>query len=121
MNCRSYAYLIAGLLALPMRVLADPPDAYPFLSFDRAMAQSRSDGKLLFVYFGRYGCGYCEKTNKEAFVDPEVKERYTSHYVLAYVDAESGRRTLDIRHAFGRDNAAGREDGFSPPRFIGPP
>ena len=92
MNCRSYAYLIAGLLALPMRVLADPPDAYPFLSFDRAMSQSRSDGKLLFVYFGRYGCGYCEKTNKEAFVDPEVKERYTSHYVLAYVDAESGRR-----------------------------
>ena len=92
MNCRRYAYLIAALLVLPAFVLADPPEAYPFVSFDEAMAQSKRDGKLLFVYFGRYGCGYCEKTNREAFVDPEVKQRYTSHYVLAYVDAESGRR-----------------------------
>jgi thioredoxin-related protein len=92
MNCRLHAYLVAGLLALPTLVLADPPQGYPFESFDKAMAQSRSEGKLLFVYFGRYGCGYCEKTNREAFVDPEVKERYTSRYALAYVDAESGRR-----------------------------
>jgi thioredoxin-related protein len=71
---------------------ADAPEDYPFLAFDEAMARSQAEGKPLFVYFGRYGCGYCEKTNKEAFVDPEVKRRYTAHYVLAYVDAESGRR-----------------------------
>lgn len=89
---RSIVFLFAGLLALPMPVLADPPEGYPFQPFDKAMAQSRADGKLLFVYFGRYGCGYCEKTNREAFIDPEVRERYTSRYVLAYVDAESGKR-----------------------------
>ena len=71
---------------------ADAPEGYPFLAFDEALGRSQAEGKPLFVYFGRYGCGYCEKTNKEAFVDPEVKRRYTQHYVLAYVDAESGRR-----------------------------
>ena len=91
MNCRRYACLIAALLVLPALVLADLR-IIPFVSFDEAMAQSKRDGKLLFVYFGRYGCGTAEKTNREAFVNPEVKERYTSHYVLAYVDAESGRR-----------------------------
>jgi len=72
--------------------LADAPEGYPFVSFNEAMAQAQSEGKLLFVYFGRYGCGYCEKTNQEAFVDPEVKRRYSENYALAYVDAESGKR-----------------------------
>jgi thioredoxin-related protein len=44
------------------------------------------------VYFGRFGCGYCEKTNKEAFSSPKVRDVYTRNYVLAYVDAESGKR-----------------------------
>ncbi len=72
--------------------IADPPKGYPFLPFDQAMQQARSENKLLFVYFGRYGCGYCEKTNKEAFSDSRVRAAYISHYVLAYVDSESGNR-----------------------------
>ena len=83
---------LALLLLLPMTLPADAPEGYPFLAFDQAMARSQAEGKVLFVYFGRYGCGYCEKTNREAFVDQEVKRRYTDHYVLAYVDAEGGRR-----------------------------
>lgn len=83
---------LALLLVLPMSLPADAPEGYPFLAFDQAMARSQAEGKALFVYFGRYGCGYCEKTNREAFVDPEVRRRYTEHYVLAYVDAEGGRR-----------------------------
>lgn len=71
---------------------ADAPEDYPFLSFDKAMQKAADEGKPVFVYFGRYGCGYCEKTNKETFTDPTVRQRYISHYVLAYVDAESGRR-----------------------------
>jgi len=73
-------------------VLADPPEEYPFLAYDKAVQQAQSENKPLFVYFGRYGCGYCEKTNKEAFSDKTVRERYTKNYVLAYVDAESGKR-----------------------------
>jgi thioredoxin-related protein len=85
-------FLAGAVLMLPPLAVADAPEGYPFLPFDTAMARSRTEGKLLFVYFGRYGCGYCEKTNREAFVDPEVKHRYTAHYILTYVDAESGRR-----------------------------
>ncbi|MEZ5588325.1 MAG: thioredoxin family protein [Sedimenticolaceae bacterium] len=91
MNCRRYAYLIAALLVLPAFVLAITP-GLSVRVVRRGDGAVKRDGKLLFVYFGRYGCGYCEKTNRETFVDPEVKQRYTSHYVLAYVDAESGRR-----------------------------
>jgi thioredoxin-related protein len=82
--------LITALLALP--VMAEPPPGYPFQSFDKAMQQARTENKPLFVYFGRYGCGYCDKTNKEAFSDKQVREAYTNHYVLAYVDSESGKR-----------------------------
>ena len=72
--------------------VADPPEGYPFLPFDKAMEQANTEIKLMFVYFGRYGCGYCDKTNKEAFSDPGVKEHYSKNYVLSYVDSESGKR-----------------------------
>jgi thioredoxin-related protein len=85
--------LIGFILCLTTSVaLAEPPVGYPFLAFDKAMKQANAEAKLMFVYFGRYGCGYCDKTNKEAFSDPEVKKQYTKNYVLAYVDSESGKR-----------------------------
>jgi thioredoxin-related protein len=87
---RAIIFLISTLLALPG--LAEPPQGYPFHSFDKAMQQARADSKPLFVYFGRHGCGYCEKTNKEAFSDNQVRENYSKHYALAYVDSESGKR-----------------------------
>ena len=87
---RAVLFLVITLFTLP--VMAEAPEGYPFQSFDKAMQQARTDNKPLFVYFGRYGCGYCEKTNKEAFSDNSIKETYTRHYVLAYVDSESGKR-----------------------------
>lgn len=86
-----YLLLWVALLLAPA-AFAEAPEGYPFLPFDQAMQQANEQQRPLFVYFGRYGCGYCEKTNKEAFSDPVVRERYTAHYVLAYVDAESGKR-----------------------------
>ena len=85
------AVMLASLL-FSLTAAADPPDDYPFLPFDQAMAQAREENNVLFVYFGRYGCGYCEKTNREAFSDPEIQERFVANYALAYVDAESGKR-----------------------------
>lgn len=82
--------LVIALIALP--IMAEAPHGYPFQSFDKAMQQARTENKPLFVYFGRYGCGYCEKTNKEAFSDKGVRAAYTRNYVLAYVDSESGKR-----------------------------
>ena len=85
-------YGIIFSLLFPLVVFADAPEGYPFLSFDKAMKQSNAQAKIMFVYFGRYGCGYCDKTNKEAFSDPVVRQHYTNNYVLAYVDSESGKR-----------------------------
>lgn len=78
--------LVAGV------VRADPPDGYPFVSYDQGLRMAQEQGKKIFLYFGRYGCGWCEKTNKETFSDPALRKRYTEHYVLVYVDAESGNR-----------------------------
>jgi len=87
---RTIIILITFLLTFP--VMAGSPKGYPFQSFDKAMQQARAENKALFVYFGRYGCGYCEKTNKEAFSDKQIRESYIKRYILAYVDAESGKR-----------------------------
>lgn len=88
--CRSALVLVVLLFITP--VSGNPPAGYPFLRFDQAMQQANSERKLVFVYFGRYGCAYCGKTNREAFSDASVRDKYMRHYVLAYVDAESGRR-----------------------------
>ena len=86
-----YLLIITSVL-MSQSILADPPKGYPFQTFDKAMKQAAAEAKPLFVYFGRHGCGYCEKTNKEAFSDPKVREFYSRNYILAYVDAESGKR-----------------------------
>jgi thioredoxin-related protein len=85
------AGLLLGLLAAAA-VAADPPDGYPFVPYDRGLAAAQAEDKPIFLYFGRLGCGWCDKTNKESFSDPHVRERYAKAYVLVYVDAESGDR-----------------------------
>ena len=87
---RAILLLIITLLAMP--VMAEPPQGYPFHPFDKAMQQAQKENKPLFIYFGRQGCGYCDLTNKQAFSDKQVRETYSKHYVLAYVDSESGKR-----------------------------
>jgi thioredoxin-related protein len=109
--------LILALIAGPA-VHAEAPEGYPFKPFDQAMRQAQEEGKPLFVYFGRYGCGYCEKTNKEAFSDAGVRERYTDHYALAYVDAESGERLrLPSGERITERELGTRYDAFVTPVF----
>ena len=83
--------LLCGLIAGRV-VRAEPPDNYPFLAYDDGLAKARAENRRMFLYFGRYGCGWCDKTNKDAFSDKTVRETYLAHYVLVYVDAESGKR-----------------------------
>jgi thioredoxin-related protein len=71
---------------------ADPPDGYPFVAFDVGLQRAQSDGKPLFLYFGRHGCTWCDMTNRRAFVDPEVRLLYTTAFNLVYIDTEGGRR-----------------------------
>jgi len=82
--------LLLAVLSFP--AVAEPPDGYPFVRYDEGLAQARQNGQQLFVYFGRYGCGWCDKTNREAFSDKRLRRLYSDRYVLVYVDAESGKR-----------------------------
>jgi len=82
--------LLGWLFALPG--LANPPDGYEFVAYDQGMRIARQSGKKVFLYFGRYGCGYCTRTNVETFSDPGLHDLYTNNYVLVYVDAEGGNR-----------------------------
>ncbi len=83
---------LLGLCLVAREGFADAPHDWNFLAFDEARAQAVKENRPLFVYFGRYGCPTCARVNHESLTDPEVRERYHEHYVLAYVDSESGDR-----------------------------
>ena len=79
-------------LTTPGPAPADPPEGYSFMAFDDGLRIAAERDQRMFLYFGRYGCTWCDKTNKEAFSDPQVHRLYTDNYVLVYVDTESGNR-----------------------------
>lgn len=112
----SWGLVLAGLTGA---VAADPPDGYPFLAYDEGLRLARAQGRPVFVYFGRYGCGYCDKTNRDAFSLAEVRERYTRNYVLVYVDAESGRRlSLPSGERITEQELGTRLSAFVTPVFL---
>lgn len=82
----------AFIFCLPPMAFADPPPDYPFVSYDKGLKIAQETGKPIFLYFGRYGCAWCEHTNKQSFSHADLKRIYPEHYVLVYVDAESGKR-----------------------------
>lgn len=84
--------LFLALLSVCSIALADPPKDYPFVSFDKGLSEAKAQNKKVFVYFGRFGCAYCDIVNKTVFIDPDLKALYIKNYVLVYVDAESGKR-----------------------------
>ena len=83
-----------GLLLVASVAFAEPPKDYPFVSFDQGLRLAREQNRPIFLYFGRFGCGWCDMTNKQAFSDPALRKLYTQNYVLIYVDSESGKRLL---------------------------
>jgi len=83
------AALLFTLCCATGAVRAEPPPGYAFMRYDDGLRQAAADNKRVFVYFGRYGCGFCDKTNKVGFADPAVKKAYSSNYVLVYVNSES--------------------------------
>lgn len=96
-GCGSAAWLLAWSILLSGLVTsgaarAAPPAGYDFLSYDQALTRAAQQQKPVFLYFGRYGCSSCRKMHQEVFSDPELRARYSDHYVLAYVDTESGER-----------------------------
>ena len=81
-----------GMLLLASIAYAEPPKDYPFVSFDQGLHLAKQQNRPIFLYFGRFGCGWCDMTNKQAFSDPALRKLYIQNYVLVYVDSESGKR-----------------------------
>lgn len=109
-------WFLCGVLGTS--AFADAPEGYPFLPYDEGLRLAAEQDKPVFLYFGRYGCGWCEKTNKESFSDAELRKLYTEHYVLVYVDAESGRRmTLPDGERITEMELGARLNVFATPVF----
>ena len=113
--------LLGGLLLLLWAgtpVLADPPAGYPFIPYDKGLEKAQATGQKIFLYFGRYGCGWCEKTNKETFSSDRLHDRLVDNYVLVYVDAESGERlTLPSGERITEMELGARLNVFATPVF----
>ena len=99
--------------------LADPPPGYPFVNFDTGLKAARASGKPIFLYFGRYGCAWCDHTNRKTFSDPSLKTLYSDNYELVYVDAESGKRlTLPSGERITEAELGVRLQAFATPLFV---
>lgn len=111
--------LLATSLLWVSVVWADPPPGYPFVSFDAGLKAARASGKPIFLYFGRYGCAWCDHTNKKTFSDASLKTLYSENYELVYVDAESGRRlTLPSGERITEAELGVRLQAFATPLFV---
>ncbi|MFO7603999.1 MAG: thioredoxin fold domain-containing protein [Gammaproteobacteria bacterium] len=98
---------------------AAPPEGYDFVAYDEGMQRAQQENKKAFLYFGRYGCGFCQKTNVESFSDKNVREIYSKNYVLIYVDAESGRRLqLPNGESITEMELGARLNAFATPVFL---
>lgn len=111
--------LVAVLLALSAAAQADPPADYPFVSYDQGLKLAQESGKPIFLYFGRYGCAWCDHTNRQSFANAELKKLYPEHFVLVYVDAESGRRLrLPSGERITEAELGARFKAFATPLFV---
>ena len=87
------AFFSAVLYLLLMNnAIASPPDGYDFVSYQKGVQLAKQNNKPMFIYMGRHGCGFCDRTNKESFTNPRVKEQLETAFTLVYMDSEGGRR-----------------------------
>ncbi|MEW6133274.1 MAG: DUF255 domain-containing protein [Pseudomonadota bacterium] len=111
--------LTAFLLCIAAGAWADPPPDYPFVSYDQGLKMARETGKPIFLYFGRYGCAWCDHTNKQSFSNADLKKMYPEHFVLVYVDAESGKRLrLPSGERITEAELGARFKAFATPLFV---
>lgn len=112
--------LLALLLLLSsLPALADPPPGYPFIDHDAGIRQARQEDKPILLYFGRYGCAWCDHVNRKTFSDPGLKQLFTENYVLVYVDAEGSKRLrLPSGERLTEGELGARLGAFATPLFV---
>jgi thioredoxin-related protein len=98
---------------------ADPPPGYPFQGYDTGLAQAKVQDKPVLLYFGRYGCAYCEYTNRKTFSDAGLTKLFSENYILVYVDAEGGKRIrLPSGERITEAELGTRLGAFATPLFV---
>lgn len=111
------ALLAFSGLTIPSR--AEPPAGYGFTDYDTGLRRAQAENKPIFLYFGRYGCAWCDHTNKKTFTDPEIRAIYSQHYSLIYVDAEGGKRLrLPSGERITEAELGARLGAFATPLFV---
>jgi thioredoxin-related protein len=106
-------------LSLPAAALADPPSGYDFTDFNSGLARAQAEQKPVFVYFGRYGCAWCDHVNRKTFADPELRKLYSARYILVYVDAEGAKRLrLPSGERVSEAEYGARLGAFATPLFV---
>lgn len=116
---KAVTLLLAATLIWTGSALADPPPDYPFVNFDAGLKAARASGKPIFLYFGRYGCAWCDHTNKKTFSDAGLNKLFRENYELVYVDAESGKRlTLPSGERITEAELGVRLQAFATPLFV---
>lgn len=123
MHNRQHTTALIAMLLLSIiwqhPALGDAPAGYTFVSYDEGLRRAIKESKPMFVYFGRYGCAWCDWTNRETFSNAELRNLYTDHYVLVYVDAESGKRlTLPNGERITEAELGTRFHAFATPLFV---
>jgi thioredoxin-related protein len=88
----SLAFPLLALFLAISSAWADPPPGYAFLDHDTGMRQAKAENKPILLYFGRYGCAWCDHVNRKTFSDAGLRQLFSDNYVLIYVDAEGGKR-----------------------------
>ena len=107
------------LLLVSGSVLAEAPPNYPFVAFDQGLHLAKEQNKPLFVYFGRFGCAWCDEVNKKTFIDLDLRKLYIKDFILVYVDAESGKRLrLPSGERITEANLGVRYKAFGTPMFL---
>ncbi len=114
-----YHLLLLLALSLSPAARANPPEGYPFVGYDAGLAQARKDGKPIMLYFGRYGCAWCDHVNRDTFSDPGLKKLFSENYTLIYVDAEGGKRIhLPSGERVTEAELGARLGAFATPLFV---
>lgn len=111
--------LLAMAFFLTASAWADPPPGYPFQDYNTGLAQSKAQNKPILLYFGRYGCAYCEHTNRKTFSDGGLTSLFSENYILIYVDAEGGKRIrLPSGERITEAELGTRLGAFATPLFV---
>lgn len=100
-------------------VRAEPPHGYAFEGYNEAIRKATKSGKKIFLYYGREGCGFCDKTNRDAFSKADIRQRYSEHYELVYIDAEGdGRMTLPSGERITEQQFGAKQKVLGTPYFM---